>query len=57
VAEIFVESEQMAELHQENPAGLTLEVYPKRDGKPWQVSCQEFIQMVEQARGRLGAQR
>ncbi len=53
VADIFVGNEQMAEIHQENPQGLSLDIYPRRDGKPWQVSYEEFSKVLAHAKNRL----
>lgn len=52
VAEIFFGDQQWAELHQEGPE-LVLEIYPRRDGKPWQLSFEVVTSALADARKRL----
>jgi len=52
VAEIFFGDEQWAELNQEGPA-LALEVYPRRDGRPWQLTLEIVLAALSDAKVRL----
>lgn len=52
VAEIFYDSEQWAEIHQETGL-LTLQLYPRRDGQPWEFSFDEAVGMLQRASRRL----
>ena len=52
VAEVFCDDEQWAEVHQEKK-DLTLEVYPRRDGKPWALSYDEALAALQLAKSRL----
>jgi hypothetical protein len=52
VAEIFYEHEQWAEIHQETEA-LTVELYPRRDGKLWSFALQDAISALQIAGRRL----
>ncbi len=52
VAEIFYDHEQWAEIHQE-AGNLTLEIYPRRDGKPWEFSFEEALAALRHAQSRL----
>jgi hypothetical protein len=52
VAELFYEDEQWAEIHQESEQ-LTLQLYPRRNGQPWEFSFDEAICMLQRARRRL----
>ena len=53
VAEIFVDHEQLCELNIE--AGeLAVELYPRRDGNPWQMPLQELMQALTRAKEKLG---
>lgn len=52
VAEIFYEHEQWAEIHQEL-GELTLELYPRRDGKPWSFSLHNAVSALQIAGKRL----
>jgi hypothetical protein len=52
VAEIFYDREQWAEIHQESGA-LALELYPRRDGKPWEFSFDEALAALQDAQRRL----
>jgi hypothetical protein len=52
VAMVSCGSEQWAELNQES-GRLTLELYPRRDGRPWEFSYDEAIAALKQARRRL----
>ncbi len=52
IAEIFYDHEQWAEIHQET-GNLTLEIYPRRDGKPWEFSFEEALAALRHAQRRL----
>jgi len=52
VAEINVGNEQWAELNQEDGA-LRLEFYPRSNGKFWQLSFDEVIKSLNEAKKRL----
>ena len=52
VAQISFDREQWAEVHQETGA-LTLELYPRQDGKPWLLSFDEALTALQHARKRL----
>lgn len=52
VAEIFFGDEQWAELNQEG-SELALEVYPRRDGKPWHLSFETVAAALAAAKRRL----
>jgi hypothetical protein len=52
VAEIFCGNEQWAELNQESNT-LTLEIYPRRDGKPWDFSFNKALSALQDAQRRL----
>ena len=52
VAQISYDREQWAEIHQES-ASLTLELYPRQDGKPWEFSFDEALGALQRARQRL----
>jgi hypothetical protein len=52
VAELFFGSEQWAEIHQEY-GHLTLQIYPRRDGKPWEFSLDEAVSMLHRVGRRL----
>lgn len=52
VAEIFFGDQQWAELNQEG-SELALEVYPRQDGKPWQLSFEVVTFALADARRRL----
>jgi hypothetical protein len=52
VAEIFFGDEQWAELNQEGET-LVLEFYPKADGNYWQLSFDEVIGALNDAKMRL----
>lgn len=54
VAMIDYDHEQWAELNQESGT-LTLELYPRRDGKPWQFSFEEALTALQLAHNRLTA--
>ena len=53
VAELFYEHEQWAELHQEVSTGLTLELYPRRDGQPWSFPLTDALAALQVASRRL----
>ena len=52
VADIFVGNIQWAELNQENGV-LTLEFYPRPDGKWWQLDYASVMQALQLAKERL----
>ena len=52
VAELFFGSEQWAEIHQEY-GPLTLQLYPRRDGEPWEFAYDEAVSMLQRAARRL----
>jgi len=52
VAEVFFGSEQWAEIHQEY-GHLTLQLYPRHDGQPWEFSFDEAVSMLQRAKRRL----
>jgi hypothetical protein len=52
VAELFYADEQWAEIHQESEQ-LTLLLYPRRDGQPWEFSFSEAVSMLQRASRRL----
>lgn len=52
VAEIMLSHEQLAELNQEQGI-LSLEIYPRRDGQPWQVNYDDMMQILTEAKNRL----
>lgn len=54
VVEIFFGEEQWAELNQEG-LELELEVYPRRDGEPWQLSFEAVAAALADAKKRLVA--
>ena len=52
VAQISYDREQWAEIHQETGI-LTLELYPRQDGKPWEFSFDEALTALRHAQKRL----
>jgi hypothetical protein len=52
VAQISYGCEQWAEIHQES-GSLTLEIYPRRDGKPWEFSFDEALGVFQHTQQRL----
>lgn len=52
VAEIFFDNEEWAELNQEDET-LKLEFYPRPNGEFWQLSWDEVIAALQEARKRL----
>jgi hypothetical protein len=52
VAQISYEREQWAEIHQET-GSLTLELYPRQDGKPWEFSFADALAALRHAQRRL----
>jgi hypothetical protein len=52
VAMIDFEDEQWAEVNQES-GSLTIEVYPRRDGKPWVFDFDSVVIALERAKSRL----
>jgi hypothetical protein len=53
VAEVFVGSEQLAEINQETGDGLSVDIYPRRDGTAWQLPYGDLIRALCDARERL----
>jgi hypothetical protein len=53
VADIFVDSTQIAELNREHESGLKLELYARPDGQPWSVDLQAFLTAVHDASAAL----
>jgi len=54
VAQISYDREQWAEVHQEN-GSLTLELYPRQNGEPWEFSFDEAVAALRHAQKRLTA--
>ena len=52
VAQISYDREQWAEIHQV-AGSLTLELYPRPDGKPWEFSFDEALTALLHAQNRL----
>jgi hypothetical protein len=52
VAMIDHEREQRAEINQES-GSLLIEVYPRRDGKPWVFDLDEMMGTLQSAKQRL----
>jgi hypothetical protein len=52
VAQISYDREQWAEIHQ-HMGGLTLELYPRQDGKPWEFPFDEAVTALRHAQKRL----
>jgi hypothetical protein len=52
VAQISYDREQWAEVHQDTGA-LSLQLYPRRDGEPWEFSFAEAVAALQQAERRL----
>lgn len=52
VAEIFFGDEQWGELNQEH-SSLILEIYPRRDGKPWVLKHAIVVSALREAEERL----
>lgn len=55
VAEIFFGNEQWAELNQEEGT-LKLEFYPRPNGKFWQLSFDEVMEALNEAKRRLAGE-
>ena len=53
VLEIFVGDEQLAEINQEQDA-LEIEIYSRRDKKPWKVNLSEFENAIKRGATSLG---
>jgi hypothetical protein len=56
VAQVSYDHEQWAEVHQEAD-GLTLELYPRQNGKPWEFSFDEALTALRHAQERLTGSR
>ena len=52
VAEIFVDSAEIAEINQEGDE-LLVEIYPRQDGKPWVISYYKLLSVMEEAKEKL----
>ena len=52
VAAVLVDGEQWVEINQEQ-GRLELEIYPRRDGSPWSIGCDEAIEALVKARAGL----
>ena len=52
VAQIMIDHEQFAEINQESEK-LVLEVYPRRDGMPWNLSLDDAMNSLVVAKARL----
>jgi hypothetical protein len=52
VAELFYDREQWAEINQDSGT-LRLELYPRRDGKPWDLPFDEALAVLQTAKERL----
>ncbi len=52
VAQISYDREQWAEVHRATDS-LTLELYPRQDGKPWEFSFDEALTALRHAQKRL----
>jgi len=55
-AEIMLGDEQLAELNQEEGI-LSLEIYARRDGQPWQVNYEAVLEALMKAKERLVGER
>lgn len=53
VAMLLIEAEQWAGINQERER-LQLELYPRRDGKPWVIDFEDALASLSEARCRLG---
>jgi hypothetical protein len=52
IAQILHDHEQWAEIHQET-GSLTLALYPRQDGKPWEFSFDDALTALLHAQKRL----
>jgi hypothetical protein len=52
VAMISCDQEQWAEIHQE-AGSLTLELYPREDGTPWEFALDDAVAALQHAQERL----
>ncbi len=52
VSELWFENELVAELSTDG-GPPTIELYPRRDGKPWRFSFEEFLDGIEKMKARL----
>ncbi len=52
VAEVFVGSEQIAELNTQS-GHMAVEIYPRQDGSPWVLDYTQLVQTLTEANGRL----
>jgi hypothetical protein len=51
-AELMIGNEQWAELNQERDQ-LELEIYPRRNGKPWVIDYEDALRALTDAKRRL----
>jgi len=52
VAEVFLNDVQVAEINQES-GDLSVEIYPRPDGKPWSMPYEDLLKCLESAKSRL----
>ncbi len=52
VAEIFLGDQQLVELNQEG-SELQVQLYPRSDGKPWEIPYDQIITALEDAKIQL----
>jgi hypothetical protein len=52
VAEVWVEHEQWAEIDQELGT-ISIEFYPRRDGRPWKLDFEEALSVLTRAKAEL----
>jgi hypothetical protein len=52
VSEIWGDDDQLAEVN--NEAGtVSVEIYPRADGKPWVLAYEDLLKLLEEAREAL----
>jgi hypothetical protein len=54
VAEIIISNEQWAEINQDGERPV-LEIYPRRDGRPWSIDFDTAVAALMEAREKLGS--
>ena len=52
VADILCNNEQMMEVNQENNL-VNVELYPRQDGRPWVVSYDQLLDLLNDAKNKL----
>ena len=52
VAELWWEDQRLAEINQEH--GLSVELYPRQDGRPWRIPLTLLESGLTDARAKLG---